>query len=389
MPGSTRSFEMARRMVEAGHQVHIITSDRLRSGRPYLTTEAGIQITWIPVKYSNHLNPWARIRSFLRFAIRSGYLAAHIDADIVFATSTPLTIALPAVFTKRRRRIPMVFEVRDLWPEIPIQMGYLNNSLLQLSAKKLETFAYRNATHIVTASPGMTQGVISSGIPQERVSTIPNSCDFDRFDIGPELGESFRARHDWLGSRPLVVYTGTLGTVNGVGYLVHVAAHAWSIDPSVRFLVVGSGKEESRIRSLASKLGILNKNFFMMPMVAKDKMPSILSAASFTTSTVIDVPALWHNSANKFFDSLAASRPIAINHEGWLADLIREYQAGIVLSPTDHQKAAETLIKALHDIQWMASSGKRAYALGKAQFSRDHLARELIDILESVSGTAS
>ena len=129
MSGGTRSYEMARRLVARGHEVNMVTSWRTDDGRkkPFETVEDGIRVQWLPVPYSNAMSYAQRLVAFGRFVVASTRRAAALPSDIVFATSTPLTIALPAVYAARRQRVPMVFEVRDLWPELPIAMGALRN----------------------------------------------------------------------------------------------------------------------------------------------------------------------------------------------------------------------------------------------------------------------
>ena len=167
MTGGTRSYEMARRLVEMGHEVNMVTSWREPDDRKHWfeTSEAGIKVHWLPVPYSNRMGFYDRILAFLKFALRSSRLAAALDSDIVFATSTPLTIAIPAVFASYKRRVPMVFEVRDLWPEMPIAIGSLKNPFLVKAARFLEHWAYRHSSSVVALSPGMKSGVIRTGYP--------------------------------------------------------------------------------------------------------------------------------------------------------------------------------------------------------------------------------
>ncbi len=385
MSGGTRSYEMARRLVAAGHEVHMVTSQRdgqfVNSSEWVETEEAGIRVHWTPVPYSNRMGYRERIRAFLAFAWRSARQAARLGGDVVFATSTPLTIALPAVYAARKNRIPMVFEVRDLWPELPIAVGALKGFLPVTGARWLERFAYRNATRIVALSPGMKEGVLATGYPSERVSVIPNSSDLDLFYVGPEAGEAVRQRYDWLGKRPLVIYAGTMGLINGVDYLARVAAVARSIDPDVRFLVIGSGKQEAEVRQAAQELGVFERNFFMLGNVPKREMPGWLSASDIALSLVIDLKELWANSANKFFDALAAGRPVAINYGGWQADLIRETGAGLVLDPNDVEDAAANLVRTVRNEAWLRDAGAAARALARKRFDRDKLAAQLEQVL--------
>ena len=386
MAGGTRSFEMARRLVHAGHEVHVVTtwSKPTEKRGWYETDESGIKVHWLPVPYSNAMSYRDRIMAFMRFAFSSANKAASLNGDVIFATSTPLTIALPGIYASLWKRIPMVFEVRDLWPELPIVVGALRNPVSKGLARFLEWLAYHCSAHVVALSPGMAEGVMRRGIPASRITVIPNSCDLELFDVPATYGDAFRAKHEWLGERPLVVYAGTMGLINGVAYFVKLAKRVSEFDPEIRFLVVGKGKEERKVKETAESLGVLNKNIFMIPQIPKREMPYVLSAATFGTSLFINLKEMWPNSANKFFDSLAAGKPIAINHEGWQADIIRRTGAGLVLDPVDIDKSAELLLQAIKNREWLEKAGRAARKLAREEFSRDELAKRLENVLQMV-----
>ena len=389
MSGGTRSYEMTRRFVAAGHEVHMVTSSREKNNDASGWVEEiidGIHVHWLLVPYSNKMSFKARILAFLKFAVASGIKAHSVGGDVIFATSTPLTIALPAVYASRRLKKPMVFEVRDLWPELPIAVGALKNPFLKKAAKWLERFAYKNAEHVVALSPGMAKGVIESGYPSDKVHFIPNGCDIKLFQIPCIKGHEFLNFHPELKGGPLVVYAGALGLINGVGYFVDIASSMLKINSSIRFLIVGDGKEEKRIREKAIKSKVLGKNLWMMPVVPKSEMPKVLSASTVNTSLVINLPELWNNCANKFFDSLAAGKPIVINHEGWQADLIRRTGAGLVLPATDAMQSAKMLSDFLSDPMRIKTAGEAAFHLGRIHFDRDHLADQLEKIILSAVG---
>jgi len=383
-PGGTRSYEMARRLVEAGHDVFMITTDRFGRcpGKGWqITKESGIDVHWLPLPYDNRMSYPLRIKVFFQFAIKAGICAALIPADVVFATSTPLTIAIPGVFSAKFQRIPMVFEVRDLWPELPIALGVLKGIMIP-PARWLERFAYRNAEKVVALSPTMKEGVVRAGCADERVSVIPNSSDVELFGVSKEACVEFRASHEWLQNRSLVLYGGTLGMINGVSWLAEMAAEVMKIDPTVRFLVVGDGAERERVRHTAERLGVLWNNFFMMDPVPKREMPAILSAASVAISLFIDLPEMWANSANKFFDAIAAGRPVAINYAGWQAELLWETGAGLVLPVGDIPGSARMLIDFLADPDRVNKASRAARKLAETHFNRDHLARKLEYVLQ-------
>jgi glycosyltransferase involved in cell wall biosynthesis len=391
MTGGTRSYEMARRLVAAGHEVHVITSDRSPNagGGWYRTEVEGIDVHWLPVRYDNAMGYAQRIRAFTAYALRAGPRAARLGGDLVFATSTPLTVALPGVYASKRLRVPMVFEVRDLWPDVPIAIGAIRGPVATGLARRLERFAYRNSARIVALSPGMREGVVRTGYPAARVHVIPNISNLELFDPARQDAAGFRARFPWLGGRPLVLYAGTLGKANGVGYLARVAAAALERDPEVRFLVIGGGKEEPLVRQEAARLGVLERNFFMLERLAKQDMPAAFAAATVTTSLFIGLPSLWHNSANKFFDGLASGTPVAINYGGWQAELLRDTGAGVQLDGTDPSAAADALIAAAHDPAYVARAGAAARRLAGERFEADHLAAQLERVLVEARGASA
>lgn len=385
--GGTRSYEMARRLVANGHRVELITSYRnvLEGGMGswFETEECGIHVHWLPVPYSNAMTYRERILAFFKFAFGAARKTSELQADVIFATSTPLTIALPAVYAARRKRIPMVFEVRDLWPELPIAIGALRGRIFIGAALLLERWTYRNSARIVALSPGMKTGIVSKGYLEEKVHLIPNSADLELFDVSNEVGQQFRQRFKWLGTRPLVVYTGTIGKINGVDYLVRLAVEVRESFPDVCFLVVGDGAERAKVRQMAQEWGVLGQNFFMLESLTKAEMPMVLSAADIATSLFIDLPEMWANSANKFFDALASGTPVAINYRGWQAELLKETNAGFVLDARDISIAASQLVQALRDKQWIKKAGMAARILAEERFSRDKLAKELELVLLS------
>ncbi len=387
MNGGTYSYEITRQLVAQGHQVQMVTADCSgRGGGWYRTEEAGIRVHWLPLPYSNQMSYRRRIRAFFRFAWEAARKAATLPGDVVYASSSPLTIALPGVYVSRRKKIPMVFEVADLWPEMPIAVGALTSRPAIAAARRLERWAYHNAQHIVAFSPGMKDGIVATGCPAEKVTVIPNGCDLKLFGVDHRAGREFRSRHAWLGQRPLVVYAGTMGIINGVDYLARLAAAVRTRDPQVRFLVVGTGREEPKVRRVAKQLGVLDENFFIHPPIPKTEMPPILSAADIATSVFEDVKQMWNNSASKVFDALAAGRPIAINHQGWWADLIRQYDCGLVLDPHHLESAAEKMVAAIRDGDWLARAGAAARRLGQQRFDRVKLSQQWQSVLlEAVS----
>ncbi len=384
MSGGTRSYEMARRLQAKGHEVHVITSWREPTDQQdwFRTEESGVNVHWLPVNYANEMAFPERIKAFFSFAAAAATKAASIRADVVFATSTPLTIAIPGAFAAWRQRIPMVFEVRDLWPEMPIAVGALRKPLPIFAARRLERFAYNRSAHVVALSPGMREGVISAGYPADQVSMIPNSADLESF--GNALPDPFFSAHPELSGRPVILYAGTLGMINNVAYLADVAAAAARLDSRLAFVVIGSGATRDEVQARAAQLDLIGRNFFMYHRIPKREVASAFAAATVVLSLFADTEAMRKNSANKFFDGLAAGRPLAVNYGGWHAELLEEAEAGLVLPPDAPEAAAAKLVERAHDPHWLERTGRNARRLAEERFARDNLASELEAILLDV-----
>jgi glycosyltransferase involved in cell wall biosynthesis len=242
--GGTRSYEFARRLVRDGHEVDIVTSDRTGLSSPKTWTVAeveGFRVHSIGQPYSNSMGPRRRIAAFLGFALQASRKARSLEGDVVFATSTPLTIVLPGLAAVFGRRTPFVMEVRDLWPSVPIALGYLQNPLIRALARGLERFAYKRARKIVALSEGMASGVRAAGGAANKIAVIPNMSDTARFRSGGDGAFDFSLRYPELADRPFIIYTGTFGRVNGVDYMVKLAKHYASIDSNLALYAWGRG----------------------------------------------------------------------------------------------------------------------------------------------------
>lgn len=390
MAGGTRSYEMARRLVRLGHEVHMVTSDRRtreEAALPRASEESGINVHWIPVPYSNAMEYRARIQAFLRFAARSALQAVRLEPDIVFATSTPLTIALPALYSSWRAGCPMVFEVRDLWPDVPIAIGALRNPMAKRAATLLERTAYRRAARIVALAPGMKEHIAAKGIPAGKIDVIPNGCDLDLF--GPRAGDgSLRQTDTWLGAGPLLVFCGTFGLVNGVDYLPRLAAALLEVAPSIRLVGIGSGREWENTRRLAVELGVLERNLRLLGELPKTATVAWIRAADATLALFTGPAIVWRDAVqNKFFDSLAAGTPVINNFRGWQAIVAEQADAGFIVSGTDTASAARNIASRLHDRAWLETARASARRLAVEQFNLDDLAVKLEHVLlAAISG---
>ena len=388
MSSGTRSYEMARRLVEKGHTVYMISSKHSHSGfkERNFSIEEGISVWWLPVKYSNNMNFFQRIYSFIIYCIFAYKMGRKLNYGLVFASSTPLTVAIPGIFLSKIKKVPFVLEVRDLWPAIPIELRIIRNSLLIKLSQYLEKFSYHLSDRIIALSNGMKDGIVDTGIKKSKITVIPNGSDIELFNINSEADNEFITQNDWIDTdKDIIIYSGAIGIVNGLSYMAFMAAEMIKLNPNVLFCIIGDGIEKDKINLLAKKLGIINKNFYMIPQMSKTKLSQILSISTILTSFVINKEILWNNSANKFFDGFAAGKPIMINYEGWQADLLNKYGAGIVVPPNDPIVAVKKLNNLLEDRKRLQSMGQAGLELAKTVFNRNELYKSFENVLLEAS----
>ena len=387
---ATRSYELARRLVERGHRVTIISRDtrRLetgRDGRPHghlIARERvdGIDVLFLNIPYANRYPTPLRLASFGAFTIAAGVAGAlERKPDVVLASSTPLTIGISGLATARLKKVPFVFEVRDLWPAVPVELGVLQNRPAVRSAEWLERRLYDGAAKIVVLSEGAQQDLERRGIPREKLSLIPNAADLDVFRPGV-VDNGFREQHG-LEGRFVALYAGAMGRANGLDQLVEAAeALRRRGDERVVIVAVGDGGERPRLQERVRELGLENLRF--LPPVAKEELAGILGASDVTLTIFAPYPVLETNSPNKFFDSLAAGKPVVVNLDGWLRRLVEENDAGAWVPGGEPEALAWALSALAGDPERVERMGHNARALAEREFSRDLMAERLVRTLE-------
>jgi len=262
MGGSTRSYEIAKGLVKLGFKVTIVTSLRNNNitNKSEFEKIEGYDVHWIKIPYNNNMNFFKRMFAFIQYAFRSAIIGLSIKSDIIYASSTPLTVVLPALICSKIKRLPMIFEVRDLWPNIPIAMGVLRNKFLISIAEFLEDLAYSNASHIIPLSIDMESFIIKKGVNKEKITVIPNASDVSFFQNESRKQYNFRNFLKIPKESIVVLYAGTFGNVNGCNYIIELALKL-ERNSNIKFVLVGEGKEKNNIIDNAKKLNLLNQNY--------------------------------------------------------------------------------------------------------------------------------
>lgn len=378
----TRSYEFAKRWVKAGHKVTVICGHYDIGGLEYSKKAQiidGIEIIIAGTRYSNKMSFIKRVFSFIGFIFSAFYIGLRQkDIDIIYATSTPLTIGIPAILLKWFKNIPFVFEVRDEWPRIPIEMGIIKNKTIIKFLYWLERFIYKQSNGIVALSSGMADGVKESldGIDKE-IIVAPNCCDTDRFS--PDIdGNDIRIRHKWQ-DKFILLHFGAMGIANGLDLLINTAKSLKSYK-AIQFIIIGDGSQKQRLADKVNELGL--KNIEFIGSVSKNHLPFYVAACDVSLVVFADYPILEHNSANKFFDSLAAGKPVLLNYSGWQREIIEKHNAGFGCEQGDIFDFVTKIIRLYENQSKLKEMGLNARKLAEDQFSRDIQAEKILKFLE-------
>jgi glycosyltransferase involved in cell wall biosynthesis len=315
---------------------------------------------------------------YLRWAVRTGKVCDR--PDVVFASSTPLTVGEIGRKVAVHHRTPFVFEVRDVWPEVPIALGALNNPVLRWFAFRMARRVDAAADRIVALSPDMKSMLANRRVPASKISVIPNCCDTDLFGADTNR-EAVRHRHGW-GDKLICIHPGAMGLVNGLDYALDAAKHLDSMgEEKVHIALFGQGRFRNHLAARIETEGI--RSVSIHDPVPKTDMPDLLSAADVGLMTVLDRPHLSANSANKFFDFLAAGLPVVINYNGWQKRLLEQADAGSSCDSKRPEHLASTLMGLAEDVDKRERMGKAARQLAETRFDRKDLVRQLEAVLAS------
>jgi len=386
----TRSYEFSKYFISKGHDVTVITSNFAlnsiieidRSKFIQKINIEGINLIIINIKYSNYMNYHRRIFSFILFTLFSSYMAIkQKNIDVVFSTSTPLTIGIPGILLSRLKKIPFVFEIRDLWPDIPIAIGAIKNKLLITLARYLEKICYREAKKIIVLSKGMLEFLKKRKVPLAKLIIIPNCADLELFKPekkNNELRKVFNLEHKFI-----AIHSGAMGYVNGLEIVVNSAKILKEKkENNIVFLLIGDGKEKQRLKQLVKLWGL--KNVLILDAVPREKLPEILATANLGLMLVRNIKIFETNSANKFFDYLSAGKPILVNYGGWMKEVLEHYKAGVSVEPDNPRAMVETILKLKDDPKWCEEMGRNARKLAEDKFDRIKLTKRLEKIFDEV-----
>lgn len=395
--GGSRFNEMTRVWEEQGHtvtvlagMVHYNTGKKRKryKGKFTFVDQYAKDTTVIRCHVSEAYNVnflgrlWAYF-SFVFSSIYAGLFKTKGKFDIIVVTSPPLFVGITAYILSLFKRIPFVFEVRDLWPESAIDTGVLKNKFIIRLAYWFEAFMYRKAQLVNVLTPAFRDKLVQEkGVPAEKVIFIPNAADFaisDHLLNSSFDRDQFRKEHG-LEGKTVITYVGAHGVANHLIQVVDTA-EILKDHPQVLFQLIGSGMQKEMLQEEVKKRGLSNVKF--VPPVPKQEVFKYILASEFGTSVLKKVDTFKTIYSNKTFDYMACKRPVLMVIDGVSRKLVEEAECGVYVEPENPRDFADKILAYLETQEAVKTKqGEAGYAFAKANFDRDVLAKTYLKHLK-------
>jgi len=386
-----RAYEMANKWIQLGHKVTMLTEfpnhpsgiiPLTYKGKLYERVDLdGIDVLRVWVKTAPDKNYGNRLLFYLSYmvnAIFAGLLLARGKYDFIYATSPPLFVGGAALVLSYLKRIPMFFEVRDLWPETAVAIGELSNSLSISVATRLEEVCYQKAIQIVVVTHGMGDRLIQRGISPEKLIIIPNGANIEMFSFKPIERDRLRTVLG-LEDKFIAIYAGIHGLAQGLDTIVQTA-HILSEMSNIHFLLIGEGPKKAEILTLVKSYDL--HNLTMLPEMPRELIPDYLSAADVALVPLRKTEIFKRTLPSKLFDAWACERPVILSIDGEARTIVETVNGGIFVPPEDPTKMAEALIHLMNSPAERQLMGEHGLVYTRQNHSRAALAEKLIIHLE-------
>lgn len=376
--GAIRSYYLSKGLVDHDFEVEMITSHN--EGVYRKVNIDGITVHYLPVSYSNNFGFFKRIISFLKFIkVAKRFINKRQPKfDIAYITSTPLTVGLIGLWIKEKLGKPYVFEVRDLWPTAPIQIGAIKGSFIKKRLYKLEAKIYEGADKIVALSPGMRDW-IKKVVPEKDVFMIPNMADCEFFNKelkDPKLTLFYHADTPFV-----VTYLGSIGWTNHLEYFLSIAEASLKAGLNINFKIVGEGSRLTSLKLMAYLKKLTNLEFYSHQN--KEGVRRILNVTDATYVSFKNIPVLATNSPNKLFDSLASGKLTIVNSQGWTKDLVEKYRCGFYADPTSPKDFIEQIQAFIKNRELLELYKTNARQVAEKHYSKKLQIKKLVGVLNN------
>jgi glycosyltransferase involved in cell wall biosynthesis len=366
---------LAKALIDHGINATVITGYNGRDSRQ--KNVDGIEVHYLPIRYDNSFGFYRRSFAFLQYIRKSIRLAMSMkDFDFCYAMSVPLTVGVAGKSISSRFKIPMIFEVGDLWPDAPIEMGFIKRRVLQKYLLDLEKDIYQAAAKIVALSPSIADRVATK-IPRKEIAVISNMSDIDFFQLEPKNVELVRKYN--VENKFVVSYTGAIGFANGLDHLLMCAKQAQANHLPVQFMLCGEGAELRRLKAQIREMDLTNVSYF--PLMNRDGVKEVVNVSDACFISYAPYPILETGSPNKYFDALAAGKLVIVNFDGWIRDEIEETKCGIFIDREIPTSFVEQ-IKPFLFTQLLKNYQVAARRLAENSYSREILGKKFASLFK-------
>ncbi len=389
---AARFHDFGRLLLERGHRMTVLTGfpnfpssvvhEGFRGRLRMRETIDGIDVRrgWI---YASPKRPTiSKSLGYASFAASASMQALFggLHADVVVATSPPPTVAIPGVVASRWLRAPLVFDVRDIWPEAVVESGRLERGFVVRSLEAVERAVYRASAAVTVVTEGKRVRLMEKGVPEEKLAVIPNGVDLSRFDeevaVDALLAEAGVDR-----GRFLVIYAGIFGPSQGLDVLFDAAARIRAEHPDraskLQFVLVGSGVERPRLEERRREEG-LEDLIRLVPEQPREVIPSLLRAAHAVAVTLRPRRDT-HTVPSKIYESMASERPVLVSANGAPREILEESGAGFGSAASDAEALAAHVLRLQGDPEACRSFGQKGRA-----YAQDYDRRRLVESFEAV-----
>src|SRR5690554_4530100 len=394
-PGGSRWNEMTKTWTAQGHEVTVIAGMMHANGlekraeykgKYFVEKKQGavsVHRTHVSESYNNGFlgRLWGYF-SFMFSSLWAGLFKVKGEYDVVIVTSPPLFVGISGYLISRFKKAPMVFEIRDLWPESAIDTGVLTNKWVIKMAYAVEKFIYKKARLINVLTPAFYSTLRDKkNIKESKLIMIPNAADFS---LSEEIVSSFdrtefRKQHD-LDGHFVITYVGAHGVANHLEQVLE-AGKALE-DTNVLFLLIGQGMEKARLMKLAEKMAVKNVRF--IDSVPKKEVFKYILASEMGASVLKRVDTFKTVYSNKTFDYFSCKKPILMAIDGVSRDLVEAAEAGTYVEPENTSEYNRIIREYLNNPQRLDEEGESGYQYAKQNFDREVLANKYLDKIKQI-----
>lgn len=386
--GSTRAYENSINWLKRGAQVTVVTGfpdypdgkiPEKYHGYKFLRENIdGINVIRTFTITAPNKGYFKRIISFISFLFSSSIQGAYSlgKQDIIIATSPPFLVGVSGYIVSMIKKLPLIFEVRDIWPESIIQLGLIKNKFIIKFLELIEAKLYKHSRRIVSVTDSYVDIISKKGIPSSKISVIKNGVNIDFFS--PMSKDINLLEKLGCTDKLVISYIGTIGLSHSLDRILLVAQTLSHVE-DICFLFVGDGAEKENLVTQANQLKINNVKF--VPPVPKEKLISYYSISDILLVPLKNIPLFRNVIPSKIFEIMAMQKPMILSVDGEARKIVEEAGAGFFVQPESVKALTDVIIKLKREPQLRAQLGANGRKYVKDKFDREKLAAEYLKII--------